>query len=108
MKTIIRPLAREDILRQYRYHLVEEVQPEVADRFLLAVQNSIEHVAKHLGVGAPVELQNPKLAGLRSWRVTGFPAIRVYYLVEEDVLRVIRISHGKRDIRPLLESADEK
>lgn len=81
--------------------------PEVAERFLLAVRNSIEEVSKRVGIGVPINLKNPKLAGLRAWRVTGFPAIRVYYLVSEKTLRVIRILHGKRDIHPLLESTDE-
>jgi plasmid stabilization system protein ParE len=36
--------------------------------------------------------------------VPGFPAIRVYYLLAGEELRVIRILHGKRDIHALLEN----
>ncbi len=33
----------------------------------------------------------------------GFEAIRIYYLPDEDTLRVIRILHGKRDVKSILE-----
>jgi hypothetical protein len=67
VKSVLRPLAREDVLRQHRYFLIEEDVPEVAERFLLAVRNSIEEVSKRVGIGVPINLKNPKLAGLRSW-----------------------------------------
>ena len=47
---------------------------------------------------------NPRLQNLRSWPVTGFEAIRIYYALEEDAIHVIRILHGKRDVRRLLQS----
>jgi toxin ParE1/3/4 len=50
-------------------------------------------------------LANAALANLRSWPVTGFEVIRFYYLVENDTVRVIRILHGKRDVRKVLEGA---
>ncbi len=55
------------------------------------------------GAGAPKLLENPSLAGLRSWPVHGFPAMRIYYLHAADELRIVRVLHGKRDINPLLE-----
>ena len=58
------------------------------------------------GVGAPRHLQNPKLEGLRSWPVYGFPAQRVYYLHDKNQLRIVRVLHGKRDIRSLLEAEE--
>ncbi len=49
---------------------------------------------------------NPLLAGLRTWPVKGFEDIRIYYLVQGDVLRVIRILHGRRDVGTILEGED--
>jgi toxin ParE1/3/4 len=106
LKSVIQALARQDLLRQYRY-LIEEDVSEVAERFLSAAQSSIEQISKRAEIGLPVGLKNPKLAGLRSWPVKGFPAIRIYYLISDKTLRVIRILHGKRDIRPLLENSDD-
>jgi hypothetical protein len=44
------------------------------------------------GIGVPKLIENPKLAGLRSWPVAGFTSIRIYYLVAGNTLRVIRVS----------------
>ena len=42
MKHVIRPAARDDILRQFRYYLLEEEAFEVAEEFVSAVNASIE------------------------------------------------------------------
>jgi toxin ParE1/3/4 len=54
-------------------------------------------------MGSPKAFSNPALAGLRSWPVRGFPVIRIYYLVTEKSLQIVRVLHGKRDIHTLLE-----
>jgi plasmid stabilization system protein ParE len=35
--------------------------------------------------------------------VVGFEALRIYYLVDKDTIRIIRILHGKRDVQRMLE-----
>jgi plasmid stabilization system protein ParE len=40
--------------------------------------------------------------------VADFTAIRIYYLVADNAVRVIRILHGKRDINPMLENESEE
>ncbi len=37
------------------------------------------------------------------WPVVGFEATRIYYLLEKDTLNVIRILHGKRDVKRIVE-----
>ena len=103
MKFVLRSGARRDILRRYEYYLIEKDAEAVAERFVVAVQAAIERICEHPGIGAPKALSNPKLAGLRSWPVKGFPEIRVYYLVSRGAVRVVRVLHGKRDIDPMLE-----
>jgi toxin ParE1/3/4 len=103
VRLVIRPAAREDILRQYRYYLIDKDAEGAAERFLVAIHAAIETVCRRPDVGASKALDNRALAGLRSWPVTGFPAIRVYYLSSDEELRVVRVLHGKRDIDPLLE-----
>lgn len=104
MKATVRPAAREDILRQYRYYLLEEEAEEVAARFLEAAQESIRQLCVRPGMGSPRAFANPALDGLRSWPVQGFSAIRIYYVVAGKTLRVVRVLHGKRDIHALLEN----
>lgn len=102
MKPVIRPAAKDDILRQFRYYLLEDAL-DAASRFLDAVDDSIESLCRTPEIGAPKQFKNPILAGLRSWAVKGFEETRIYYVVHDDVLRVVRVLHGKRDIKKILE-----
>ena len=103
MNPVIRPRARDDITGQFGWYLVEKDAPDVALRFLDAVEKSVEQLIQMPGSGAPKLLKNPALADLRAWPVEGFEDMRIFYLVQGDSLKVIRILHGKRDINRILE-----
>ena len=103
MNVSIRSAAREDILRQYSYYLIEKEAVRVAQRFLDAVQATIEMLCGMPSMGTPKIFENARLVGLRSWPVDGFSAIRIYYYHDDETLRVLRVLHGKRDLDPLLE-----
>ena len=53
--------------------------------------------------GTPKLVANVQLKGLRTWSVRGFDGFRIYYLVQDDLIKVIRVLHGKRDIASILE-----
>jgi toxin ParE1/3/4 len=103
VKFVIRPLARNDILRQYEYYLIEKDAGPAAQRFIPAVQAAVAQLCNTPEIGALKSLGNARLAGLRSWHVKGFPDIRVYYLVAKETVRVVRVLHGKRDVESILE-----
>jgi len=103
VKHVIRSAASDDILRQFRYYSVDQDKPQVASRFLEAVRNTINDIIRMPNAGAPKSLSNEALADLRSWPIEGFEDIRIYYLAEEDLVRVVRVQHGKRDINRILE-----
>lgn len=107
MKAFITPAAHEDIVRQYRYLLMEQDSPLAAERFLRAARTAIREACKRPGLGTTVQLKNPQLVGLRSWLIDGFPSIRIYYLISGPTFRVVRVLHGKRDLRAILESEPE-
>jgi len=44
-------------------------------------------------------------ASVFPWPVVGFEAIRIYYALEADAMHIIRILHGKRGVRRILENA---
>jgi plasmid stabilization system protein ParE len=100
----LRTAAREDILRQYSYYLVDKQAAATARRFLDSVESAVTMLCKAPGMGARKYFANPILEGLRSWPVTGFPAVRIYYLVDGDAVRILRVLHGMRDIAALLEN----
>jgi len=102
VKPVIRPAARDDILRQFPYYLVVQDNPELARRFLSAVRNTIEQIVRMPHADAPKRLSREVLRGLRSWPVKRFEDVRVYYWVDEGGLRLIRVLHGKRDINRIL------
>jgi plasmid stabilization system protein ParE len=60
-------------------------------------------------MGAPKALKDLALEGLRSWPVKGFEEIYIFYVTEGQTVRIIRVLHGKRDLRRVLkqESADD-
>ena len=110
MKAVIRPRAQDDILRQFRWYLVEQDAPDAAFRFVEAVEASVEQLLRMPNMGAPKKLRNPALKGLRLWPVKDFDEFLIFYLVVGgDTLRVVRILHGKRDVDRILkkESGDD-
>jgi len=108
VKPIIRPAARDDILRQFRYYLVDQDKPAVAERFLGAVQRTMEKIVRTPHAGAPKRLSHEVLRGLRSWPIKEFEEVRIYYLAHEGGVRVVRVLHGKRDINNILEKKGDE
>ncbi len=103
MKPIILPAARDDILRQFRYYLVEQDKPKVAERFLSAIMGTMDRIIRAPLGGAPKRFSRQALRDLRSWPVKGFEDVRVYYLAQEGGVRVVRVLHGRRDLNSILE-----
>lgn len=103
MKVTYREAARDDLIRQFRYYLLEQNVPEVAIRFREAVKKTVTLISQQPAIAPPCSLRNPKLENLRSWPVIGFEKIRLYFLWDDDTLRIIRILHAKRNVRAILE-----
>ena len=103
MKISYRQAASDNVVRQFRYYLVTLNLPDIAVRFRDAVRRTVESLREHPFVGPRYGSTSPQLQNLRSWPVAGFEAIRIYYLLDEDAIRVIRILHGKRDVKRILE-----
>nr|WP_246432443.1 type II toxin-antitoxin system RelE/ParE family toxin [Rhizobium leucaenae] len=102
---IVKPAARSDILEQVRYY-ADASDDDVGDRFLIAVRQSLSAIAQSPFSGSPRHFDNPALDGLRSRTVSGFDTIRVYYLLRDETVVVIRVLHGRRDLHTLLDSDD--
>jgi toxin ParE1/3/4 len=98
---IIQSAARSDILRQHAWYRDEQQTPRTAARFLDSVQSAIESLRCMPEAGAPKKLRHPLLAGLRSWPVDGFPAMRIYYLHRAGQILIVRVLDGRRDLNTL-------
>jgi toxin ParE1/3/4 len=101
VKVLYRQTASDDIVRQFRYYLVTAA-PEIALRFREAVRRTVQSLSQNPLVGPRYSSSNPRIQNLRSWPVTGFEAIRIYYALAADAVLIIRILHGKRDVRRIL------
>jgi len=97
-----RPRARLDVLEQATY-LGEEATEELALRFVDAVDAALRRLADTPEIGRLRQFRSPRLAGLRSWPVPGFPKHLIFYRVDEDLVDVIRVIHGARDLALALE-----
>lgn len=106
MKVQLSPRAEADLIRQFRYYLVDHDAPTVAVRFRESLIASIEQLRAYPEMGTKFA---GSISGLRSWPVKGFEAIRIYYVNNPGHLVVVRILHGKRSIRQILkrEKLDE-
>ncbi len=105
MKLFIQASAQDDILRQFERYL-EQGLPDIAERFSMSIETSIEALLKTPHAGAQKETVNPKLSGLRTWPVKSFDEYRIFYIVNANVIQILRVLHGKRDIRPIIEEQE--
>jgi toxin ParE1/3/4 len=70
-KVYQRTAARRDLIDQFVY-LAETAGLDTAEGFLSAARTTSENLAEDPKLGAVLSSRNPKLAGMRKWRVTGF------------------------------------
>jgi len=99
-----RARARLDVLEQAIY-LGEEASEEVALRFIDAVDAAFRRLADTPEIGRLREFRSARLAALRSWPVPGFEKHLIFYRVDAELVEVVRVVHGARDLALALEDA---
>jgi len=98
-----RQAAQTDVTRHFRHYLVNRDLPQVALRFKEAVRRTVHEISLHPLIAPPYLARNPDFQNLRPWPVEGFEAIRIYFIVAGEAIRVVRVLHGKQDIGRILE-----
>ncbi len=73
-----KPAARIDLAGCYAY--IGARSPDAARRFRLAAEATFAALACTPGIGAPYEVANPRLQGLRSAQVRRFRNYQIFYL----------------------------
>lgn len=97
----VREAAENDILRQVDRYAAQGL-PQIALRFHTAMQAAFDAIETTPEAGPPHPVGNRALAGLRRWPVKGFDEYWVYYLVQSDLLEIVRVLHSKRDVDRIL------
>lgn len=97
-----RELARRDIEAAIEFYRAE-AGPQVALRFVAALERALQALARHPASGSPSYGQALEIPGLRSRRIGRFPYL-IFYLEREDHLDVWRLLHAHRDIPAWLQA----
>lgn len=97
-----RPEVADDVASVVEW--LDEWSPTAGSRFGPAVLEAAYRVSDSPGIGSLKEFPQPQLHGLRSWAVRGFPNHLVYYLLRGDVVVVLAVLHGMRDVNAILEN----
>ena len=95
-----------DFNLQYRWYFKEAGQ-DLARRYLLAVDDTLERLSKFPEVGTVRRFPQPELRGMRSFSVQRpFDRHLIFYRFDEQHVDAWRIMHGARDLpNRLIESA---
>ena len=96
-----RASAKRDLIEDYVF-LAEHAGTETAGRFLSSADESFSDLARHPEMGTTLSLLDPRLTGLRKWRVNGFEKFLIFYLPRPDGVSIVRVLHAAQDWWSLL------
>jgi toxin ParE1/3/4 len=95
-RVTVRHSARQDI-RQARDFYLREAGAPTAALFLDAIQAAFARIAEFPGIGSTRHAHELGLAGLRSYKLGGFPHL-VFYVEREGRMEIWRVLHAQQDI----------
>jgi toxin ParE1/3/4 len=76
-------------------YLHGEAGPEVATRFIDAVEEALQRLEEFPYIGRARHFRQP---GLRSWMIPGFRRWLIFFLPIKDGIRVYRVIHSAMDL----------
>ncbi|WP_395742920.1 type II toxin-antitoxin system RelE/ParE family toxin [Prosthecobacter sp.] len=107
LQIVIAQRAEQDMALQHRWYLENAEDEEVAERYLMAVDQTIQRLAAHPELGLRRHFQSSELAGIRSFQAARPFHKHLIFYQAEDHLSIERIMHGARDLpRRLLEEPE--
>jgi toxin ParE1/3/4 len=96
----LRPRAEQDLIEGARYY-AQEGGAALGEQMFDAALKALEPIQRMPGLGSPRLGQLCEIAGLRSWRVAGFPMQWLYFEATNH-LNVIRLLGDRQDIIAIL------
>lgn len=101
-RLLFRPRAWQDITETAEY-LEAESGIELAERFIDAVKKTAESLLKMPMIGSPCRFERLELRDCRALLVNDFERWLIFYLPVEGRVEIVRVLHGARDWRALLD-----
>jgi toxin ParE1/3/4 len=76
---------------------------ETADRFLEAANATLSFLGRHPEGGTRCGFRNPRLRKLRRFPIgDSFESILLFYIPNHDGIDLLRVIHGKRDLKKIV------
>lgn len=94
------PAADADIDQAALYIARDSI--EHALRFYDSIDATLRLLSEHSERGSPQHFDHPRLQGIRRCIVIGFRNHLIFYRIEAEVIEIIRVLHGARDIPAIL------
>ena len=98
----VSPRAVQDSEEVFAYYTLECKDPALARRFVEAVSDTLQGIEKAPHLGIRWFALNQRLTSLRWKRIRGFTKYLIFYRYEGNVVEVVRILHGARDLEQIL------
>jgi plasmid stabilization system protein ParE len=95
-RAIWHSVAEEDLTEAYLY--IGSDSPEMAERLLDAVGDSVGFLLENPLAGSPREFRGTESKGIRSWAPRDFPNYSIFYRPVGGDIEVVRFLHGARDL----------
>jgi toxin ParE1/3/4 len=86
---------------------IAEDDLEAGLRFYDAVEATYRRIAENPKQYQIYPLDHPRLVSVRRAIVEGFPNHLIFYLVDGDMVEIIRVLHGARDLPPTLSGEND-
>ena len=90
-----RATAQRDLLEHF-VSLGERAGEATALRFLQAAEETFAALAAMPGMGRAEDFDNPRLTGMRRWRVRGFENYLIFYRQFSEGIEVVRVVYATR------------
>lgn len=100
-KPVVLRRTAEDDIRSATDYLNDEGTPELARRFLVALELAFSSISEQPTSGSPRFAHELDLPGVRSWLLADSPYL-IFYVELDDHVQVWRVLHVKRDLGFLL------
>lgn len=95
----IRPQAELDIDEIVTYLL--ETNPQAASKFVMELRQAFTLLSGNPLIGVKRQYRLLALEGIRLFPLKKYSSYLVFYLNTDEVLEIVRVLHGKRDLETL-------
>jgi len=96
---ILDPVVEDELWGIWKF--IARDNPAAATRVIEATSETFEALAAHPGLGRPRKFKHSRLAGIRSFRVSGFDNYLIFYRCVPAGIQVLHVYHGARDLESL-------